>query len=240
MIRLKPLNCYRMRCRIPLFLLVLLFNILLTSCEKYPCPPDPVVVTPEDKGPFTETKILQGSGFSKSALVENSPSTVLGPSLIAGAQGPTEQQSLLDFDYSSLPAGATINEAYLTLYADTSNSYSGNLVHGHFISGGSNAWILRRVLANWEESTVTWSTLPASDAVNQLLLPESIDSSDVYRMDVTTLVKDQLQNPSSRHGFLLLLQDTNLAYCYTMFCSTRHQYSQLRPKLELKYTYTLP
>lgn len=241
MIRLELLNCYRIQRRTAFVLYWSFLNLLLFSCEQYPCPPDPVVT--ENKGPFTETKVLQGASFSKSALVDNtSPTTtVLGSTLVAASQGPgTEQQSLLDFDYSSLPSGATINEAYLTLYADTNNYYGSNPVKGHFVSAGSNAWILRRVLASWNESTVTWNTLPVSDAVNQQLLPASDSSSQTYRMDVTALVKDQLQNPSAYHGFLILLQDASLAYCYTVFGSTRHQDSSLRPKLEVKYTYTLP
>ena len=197
------------------------------SCEKYSCPPSQELVA--------DTMILP---VRQNALIDhfypnNNFST--SPTLLAGAAGPgIEQQSLLDFDYSLLPANATIVHAYLNLYADTNNLYSFYFAPGHFVSDGTNAWKLKRILANWQQSTVTWNTRPANDSIHQLLLSASTSAWEKYRVDVTTLATDQFKAPATYHGFSMSIQDT-LAYACVSFCSSAHSYTQLAPTLEVVY-----
>lgn len=141
-------------------------------------------------------------------------------------------RSVVGFDLTSIPVGSTINSAALSLYAYDQTTGLGQ----HSTMSGSNESVLQRVTTPWDESTVTWNSQPSSTSVNEVLLPASTSPTQNYtNIDVTQLVQDMVDNPSSSYGFLLKLV-TESYYRKMNFCSSDHANSSLRPKLVITYT----
>ncbi len=227
---------------------LVVYAFLFTSCEKYPCPPDPTITStdPIVTDPVVTTIVLQGSGVSRTAMLEGFASertTNYGSSdlILAGEYGSAglQERSLLDFDYSSIPSNAIIEKATLTLYANITSPahlFYGNQGHYSDPSPATNAWLLFRVLSDWDQSTVTWDTSPSFDVVNQVSLPASTSFDQTYTVEVTTLVADQIKNPSSYYGFMMISQNEDLfAPAYVSFCSGVYSDSERRPKMEIDY-----
>lgn len=144
-------------------------------------------------------------------------------------------RSFIDFDWSVVPAGATINSAYLSLY-----SYNSPNNGTHNTTSGSNASELRRVTSTWDESTINWGNQPATSTQNMVTLPMSTSSiQDYLNIDVTALVQDMINNPSSGYGFMIKLV-TEQYYRTMLFASSDNTDPNLHPKLVLTYTESNP
>ncbi|MCX6316579.1 MAG: DNRLRE domain-containing protein, partial [Bacteroidetes bacterium] len=61
------------------------------------------------------------------------------------------------FDLSTIPAGATILSAKLTLYSNP-NPINGDLINAN--SGSNNSMYIRRLQSAWTGATATWQTQP--------------------------------------------------------------------------------
>lgn len=142
------------------------------------------------------------------------------------------ENSIIQFDYSSIPEGAVINKATLTLFADTTLDI-GSL--GHSQLSGSNAWSLKRVTQAWEESTVTWNTQPTTDLNNIIQCAASTSASQEYSIQLTSWVADEIAHPTSYYGFLMEINN-DTPYRSIVFCSSDNPYPQLRPKMAIEYT----
>lgn len=122
-------------------------------------------------------------------------------------------RGLIDYDLSSIPQGASILDAQINLYAF--NAHSNALLQpGHY---GNNSATLRRVIEAWAEYTVTWNNQPQATSQNEVILPQSTSANQDYTtIDVTTLVQDMVDNPTTSHGFKLQLINevipTNLSF----------------------------
>lgn len=151
---------------------------------------------------------------------------------IPGAQGgQNTNRGILQFDLSSVPAGATIVSANLTLYAA---GYINALLPGHF---GNNTSMLQRITSPWNEMTVTWNTAPTTTTQNQATLPQSTSFNQDYITSVTGLVQDMINNPSSSFGFYFALVTENPSnQAGLLFYSSDHTDQTKWPKLEITYT----
>lgn len=149
------------------------------------------------------------------------------------SSNPRESRSLLKFDLSTIPVGATINSATLSLYAcpNNSNSYAGQPTYGT-----NNASYLKQVTSGWSEGTVTWNTQPTTTTTNQVLLAQSTNTSQSYtNLNVANFVQQWVSTPSQNYGMMLDMIGT--AYYNAMvFCSSDHDSVALRPKLTICYT----
>jgi hypothetical protein len=147
---------------------------------------------------------------------------------------PMRQRGLIEFNVTSIPVGATVQMARLTLYNNpTSSNGFLNGEHSHY--SGSNQSSLKRVTSAWNENTVTWNNQPSTTSVNQVTLPQDIAAHQNYVLDVTQHVQDMVNNPVNNFGFMLQL-DTEQYYRCLLFASSDHVDSTIHPKLEICYT----
>jgi hypothetical protein len=142
-------------------------------------------------------------------------------------------RSLIGFDLSVIPAGATIQSAYLSLYAW--DMFNGTGSGQHSTSSGSNAAYIERVMSPWDEMTVTWDTQPSTTNLNQVTIPASTSPTQNYpNIDVTAMVTDMIASPASSHGFMIKLI-SEVHYRRLNFCSSEHPDSLKRPMLQITY-----
>lgn len=143
------------------------------------------------------------------------------------------QRSLIDFDFSTVPTNAIVQSATLTLYNNpTSNNGFQNGEHSHI--SGSNESALQRITGSWQPNTVNWNNQPSTDATYQATLPQDTNVHQNYIIDVTDLIRDRIQNPSTTYGFMLKLI-TEQPYRCLVFASSNHPNQALHPNLELCY-----
>jgi len=145
-------------------------------------------------------------------------------------------RSVFAFDLSTIPNGAVVESAFLSLYAyDVDNGFG-----RHSTRSGSNSCLLQRVTSPWDESTVTWTNQPTSTTENEVVLQMSTSTDQNYLdINVANLVKDMIDNPSTSHGFLLKLQQESF-YRLLNFASSDHINSALRPKLVVTFNTIAP
>ena len=140
---------------------------------------------------------------------------------------PGTTRSIIQFNLNSLPKGSTVVDARLSLYGDSQTP-------GHM---GNNAAFLRRLIVPWEESTVAWNQQPAYTTENEVLLPASANPAEDYPdINVTELVKDMTEFPSSSHGFILMLQDETGVGKSMEFYSSDGPIEDKRPRLVVTYS----
>jgi RHS repeat-associated protein len=148
-------------------------------------------------------------------------------------------RAIMNFDLSSLPAGAVITSARLSLYSQTPQT-NDDLKHRSTAMGGyqSNACYIERVTESWGESTVTWANQPPTTTANRITLAASTTpDQDYLDLDVTGMVQDMIDNPGQSFGFMMRLVNEQ-KYARMAFCSREHTETARHPKLEV--TYSLP
>jgi len=146
---------------------------------------------------------------------------------------PVISRSVIDFDFSSIPSGSTITSAYLSLY---NNSTSPNNDGQHASTDGPNTAVLRRITSNWDEFTVNWNNQPSTSTANEVQLPESTNANQDYLdVDVTLLIQDIIDNPSTNFGFMISLETEEYYRCMIL-SSSDHSDSTKHPKLIVTYT----
>ena len=79
-------------------------------------------------------------------------------------------RSLIKFDLSAIPEGATIVEANILLfnYPNSKNNYG-----EHSSLSGSNESILSRITESWNDESVTWNNQPSTTSQNEVILEMS-------------------------------------------------------------------
>jgi hypothetical protein len=142
----------------------------------------------------------------------------------------SDGRSLMQFDFTSIPQGSSIQSAFLSLYY---NPVSSN--PGHSQLSGSNDAVLYEIALPWDEQTVTWTNQPVTTTLNQVMLPASSSSTQNYtNIDITGMVQDFVNDPSINYGMLLKLVNES-AYRSLVFASSDHPDSSLHPKVEITY-----
>ncbi len=174
--------------------------------------------------------LLHGLSSEVSTNYGSNPQLAASAWTFSGTPGVV--RSALEFDFSMIPSGATINSAYLSLYAWDSENGLGQ----HSTLSGSNECWLQRITSAWDESTVNWNTQPAATTTNQVSISASTaPTQDYLNIDVSTLVQDMIDNPSASFGFLLRLQNESY-YRLMNFASSDHINSALHPLIEICYS----
>jgi hypothetical protein len=138
----------------------------------------------------------------------------------------------INFDFSQIPANATIQSAALSLYYNATDNAEGFDYHT-----GSNEAYIERVTAPWNKNTITWNNQATTTTVNRVSLAASTSQTQHYTdIDVTQLVLDMVNDPNGAHGFRVKMQNESSPYRSLLFASSRHPDSAIRPKLVIVYT----
>ncbi|MEO7906013.1 MAG: DNRLRE domain-containing protein [Saprospiraceae bacterium] len=112
---------------------------------------------------------------------------------------PGTTRSLIEFDLTSLPKGANVINATLSLYYNSTSGTPGHL--------GTNATYLRRLIQPWDENTVAWNQQPFYSTDDEVLIPQSSQPDQDYEnIDVTAIVKYSVDHPNTSYGFMMMLQ----------------------------------
>ncbi|MFN8285828.1 MAG: DNRLRE domain-containing protein [Chitinophagales bacterium] len=146
---------------------------------------------------------------------------------------PGEDRGLIKFDLSSIPTNATVSNAVLSLYANTTSvgGYTGQPTYG-----SNNASYLKFVTSGWNENTVTWNNQPATTTVGQVLLPQATSTVlDYTNINVTSFAQTWVNTPTQNNGMLLDMIGTGY-YNSLIFCSSDHPIASRRPMLAVCYT----
>jgi hypothetical protein len=135
--------------------------------------------------------------------------------------------SLLRFDLSSIPAGATVTSATLTLHSTRTAA----------ITAG-DVLTLSRATSVWTESQ-TWDLGTPSSTASGVVTPslagltENPAAPQPYAIPgLATLVQGWVDSPGSNFGMLF----TTSANLNLVFATSEHATSSARPKLEITYT----
>jgi hypothetical protein len=143
---------------------------------------------------------------------------------------PCNQRCLMEFDMSAIPAGTAISSATLSLFANPSPVNANGIA-----MQGANESVLQRITDPWNEMTVTWNNAPATTTQNQVIIPVSADQSYNAVLDVTYMVQDMINSPSSSHGFLIKLI-TETYYKSMIFASSDYADTSVHPVLQICYS----
>ena len=134
----------------------------------------------------------------------------------------------VEFDLSEIPDESNIMEAYLILHFDPTNN-SG--IDGH---SGDNILVIRRITSPWDDFSVTWNNQPQSTSLNEVYYGASNYKYENAVIDVTTLMQDMVDNPSSSYGFSLQLIDET-PYKAWLFASSENSDISRHPHLIVRY-----
>ena len=138
-------------------------------------------------------------------------------------------RNFIDFDILNHVQNAEeIDKVYLHLFYNERPPID-PFGQGHH---GENSFNVYRITSPWEEMGVTWNTQPSVDESVSVLVPKSTTKTEDYKIDVTVLVKEMVNNPESSYGFALQLIDET-PFRTAVFASSDHPNSDLWPKLEI-------
>ncbi len=141
---------------------------------------------------------------------------------------PGSVRSLMQFDLASIPTGAQIVSARLSLYHNFVSTTAGH--------AGENAVFLRRITQDWDEHTVNWANQPASTSLHQVRIPKSATvDQDYENINVTLLLRDMMADPQHSFGLMMMLEVEEY-YRAMKFFSSDGTHPELRPKLSITYT----
>jgi hypothetical protein len=145
-------------------------------------------------------------------------------------------RSLIQFNLSSIPSGAAITDARLSLYNNPTGDEGSDvtsLLH-------PNCSVLQRITSAWDEHTVTWNTQPAVTNLHKVLLAATTSAHQNFlNINVTALVQDMIIHPATSFGFRLKLT-TEDEPRKLIFASSDNTNAAIRPKLVVTYTVSSP
>ncbi len=137
-------------------------------------------------------------------------------------------RSLIKFNLNFIDSNVSVTNALLSLYGNPHPIHA----PGH---SGQNSCYLRKVINNWDQYLATWANQPSTVTANQVILPQSTSQTQDYPdINVTALVSDMINHPSSNYGFEIGLL-TEQVYRSMDFASNHCPDSTKRPKLVITY-----
>lgn len=166
-------------------------------------------------------------------VYSNEPNSVFANDLLRASEwtyqgDPGTHRGFLQFDLSSVPAGSTIDSAFLSLYAPNPPNTQDH--------SGDNTSYLRRITSGWDQATITWNNQPLATNIHQVTLPASTEEYQDYpHINVTALVRDMFNDPLNSFGFMLILQNEALLTRMS-FSSSAYPDETKHPQLAIFFT----
>lgn len=222
-------------------------NVAATSSDEISAADAPG--TSKTASGYTKLVLQPGNKAGQDAWIEYSPSD---PGYATHNSGSIDQfrvmawtangifyevRSLIRFtELSQIPSTSTILTAKLFLYGidegsvhmPEGNSYYSGSPYNQY---GPNDAYVRRVTSSWDESSVTWNTIPSFTSAGQGYIPPSTTQWNYNASaDVTAIVKKLVRNPSQNYGFMLSLINEDI-YHSMGFYSSEYSIAKKRPKL---------
>jgi len=134
----------------------------------------------------------------------------------------------IQFDLSSLPAGAVIESASLGLYYFDSGSAAGSVG-------------VYKVTNDWNESLITWANQPTfGSAAKSTVTVPAANTSDFVFWDITALVKGWYSSPATNYGVVLRDTDESTDEGGKGFYSSDCAVANQRPELIIHYHVPAP
>ncbi len=206
-------------------LLLLVAGICLSgliSCEENEDPLYRVVLTPD-------------STTGKDAVVLSLNQTIDSdlPYMSAAAWTWGSKQGisrmLIEFNIDVIPSYAVVQEAILSLYADST------IQESHYNESGSNACWIQRITSTWTPYDLSWDNQPTTTEVNQVELANTTSENESFpAIDVTDLVQDMVTDRDGSHGFLIKLQEEEI-YRRMTFATSENTNADIRPRLVITF-----
>jgi hypothetical protein len=197
-----------------------------------------VTYTMPTTGPTDCITIVPNAATGKDAMIELRNSTVnsnFGNNVDFATWSwtltgePTITRSFIEFQLPTLPQGATMTSAKLSLKCNTTSSIPQ-------LHSGANSSILKRITGTWNESTVTWNNQPVTTNNNQVFLNASTSNTQDYNdIEIIGLVNDAKAANQTAIGLSLSLVDEN-DYRSLIFASSDHADAAKRPSLKICFT----
>jgi parallel beta-helix repeat protein len=174
---------------------------------------NPLTLNPTDDAHIIQNEPDRNTGYDKSMWVKNRD----------GVSSGWEASILLKFDLSSIQPGTMIHSATLELY----------FFQWQDRNPAGRVLTLRRLLANWDERTVTWRTRPTWLAIISAtaVVPDKTDQWMDW--DVTNDVQDMIDGVVVNNGWALRDEKYWGRYDIPTSCFYTHQNGQFVPVLRI-------
>ncbi len=136
------------------------------------------------------------------------------------------ERSVIQFDLSDIPVGATIVSARLNLLCNDQNN-----------SLGITPLKAYRVTASWNENSITYNN-GAENYYDDEFLPESVDVKENgrYSWDLTTLTQKWISDSGNYPNYGVMIGGTGSGNKWKQFGSREAAEERQRPYLEIIYT----
>jgi hypothetical protein len=142
---------------------------------------------------------------------------------------PYNIRSYIGFNLSSIPTGAKVCSASLTMYTTSGNDQSGY--------DYPNTSYLKKVTSTWSQSTVTWNTQPSFSSTDTI--PFGPTTGTVATINVTSDVQNMVSSSSTNYGWAMMLKNEANYYAALVFYSSDYTTASLRPLLTVTYVPSL-
>jgi hypothetical protein len=145
------------------------------------------------------------------------------------------KRPMIHFDVSNIPAGATVVDAKLWLYASHYKSHAQDPTVG--VYGLKRSWAEMETTWNLARSSVNWVSAGADDTTGDRDATASgstlmSTTSTWYSFDVTTLAQAWVSGARPNHGMILIASGNTVEMS---FWSSEYSIANVRPKLIVKY-----
>ncbi len=142
-------------------------------------------------------------------------------------------RTVMKFILDEIPIGSQVVSATLFFYSDPTITSSSS-AEGNSQLSGSNAFYIERITEDWDVLTVTWNNQPASTTSERLLIPASTSTTENIQIDLTDMVQNWINSPTSNYGIKMFLQ-TESYYRSRNYGSMEHSNTAIHPKLIVEY-----
>lgn len=134
-----------------------------------------------------------------------------------------DNRFLIRFEIKDMPKSALIDSAFINLYSNGKKHE------------GENSFLIQRITFPWADDGVTWSSQPTVVDDNQVMVSAFEESLQNYRVNITPLIKDLVNNRERNYGFMFRLYEEEPPKKLLSFFSSNAKEKEKRPKLEIYF-----